>query len=668
MKSTRMVKLQAAFTAGFLKKNIFESYFPFLANIINSLGKVNVASEEVATAFKERYRFDLPLTFIRSILSVGVQKGLFRYDKQYGRYYVVGDDVNRYRFDSAEFDELWGSLKAKFIAFMNSVELDVRNEDIDEILVRCIERHNDRVLSASDDEIVISDDPIEFVWDSFVVDIHNRDDKLYEFVAAVSLCNVIRDAEFFDGDARNKFAGMRIYLDTAIAFSLIGLDEEPRVTLSRFFVKQLQESGCHVLVFDHCKAEMERIVESANYWINRSDYRIDKASTVARIFFEKRLSEEEVVQVLENIEDMLLSYGVKVETSTYLMDENKFQQDEILLQELLEKKYAEAGRIIDDVRKKSVLVDIRSLIFVYRNRRGYVPCHLYDARCLMVTYNMVLNKTASEYSRKICHETIPACISVDIFSSALWLFSPVQICEYKKLQLLSDCYAATNPNKELLKKFVAALEEARRKGVIDEKKFILYKTSSLIRRPLAIAANGSNFTEETAMEIVKRMEDEGRFKTESKINEVKKAASEKLEEQRVAAENELKRVKEAMSRDISDKDMKILQEKARATESELHAQEMERLVDSTNIINQKIIDFIAACLAFIALFPLLTILLGGLLILIDTWKMSWQLSGIQLWWLSGVVAVIVDIFMVACKRVRSILKVPFRKVVQRLFT
>ena len=170
------------------------------------------------------------------------------------------------------------------------------------------------------------------------------------------------------------------------------------------------------------------------------------------------------------------------------------------------------------------------------------------------------------------------------------------------------------------------------------------------------------------MEIVKRMEDEGRFKTESKINEVKKAASEKLEEQRVAAENELKRVKEAMSRDISDKDMKILQEKARATESELHAQEMERLVDSTNIINQKIIDFIAACLAFIALFPLLTILLGGLLILIDTWKMSWQLSGIQLWWLSGVAAVIVDIFMVACKKVRSILKVPFRKVVQRLFT
>ena len=666
MRNTRMVKLQAAFAAGFLGTNLLEAYFPFLANIICSEKMTLIVPVKISESFKRRYGFEIPLTFIRSILSIGVQRGLFQYDKQYGRYYVVRNDIDGYGFDAHEFDSLWERLKLEFCRFACKANLAIPENELDENLLKCIECHNDRVLSSADDEIIKPNDPLEFVWDSFVVEINRKDERLYEFIASVSLCNVIRDAKFFDGDARSKFSGMRIYLDTSIAFSVIGFDEEPRIALARYFVKQLRESGCQVLVFDHCKKEMERIIESANYWIHRSDYSIDKASPIARNFFERKLTEEDVIQILENLEDELGRFGIKVEETAYRTDDDRFQQDEIKLQKILECKYEESGRLLDDIRRESILVDIRSLIFVYRNRRGYSPAHLYDARCLMVTFNMALNKTANEYARNVCRESIPACMSVDIFSTALWFFSPVQMREYKKLQLLSDCYSATNPSKELLAKYVEALEIARQNGEIDDQKFILYKTSTLVRRPLAIVTRGCDFTDETVMEVVKRVEEEARFKHEEEIKMVKEAAQEEVDKQRVSAENELRRTRDEMLRVAKEKDAKIHEEKSRANEYELRALEMERLVSTTARANEKILDVFASILTFIVLFPALSLLLGYLLNLLEVLGIdNSDMSVVRHWMICGTIAFATDILMFMCKKVRDVIKMPIKALIRK---
>lgn len=72
-----IIKLYAAYKAGFLGNNILDTYFSFMANMISEERLAVVEDTVIAAKFKERYTMDLPLPFIRQVLGVGVQNGSF---------------------------------------------------------------------------------------------------------------------------------------------------------------------------------------------------------------------------------------------------------------------------------------------------------------------------------------------------------------------------------------------------------------------------------------------------------------------------------------------------------------------------------------------------------------------------------------------------------------
>ena len=663
----QMVKLYAAFLSGCMEENVFASYFPFLANVLVASGVREVRAEKVREDFENRYGFSLPLSFVRSVLNVGVQKGLIRHDKKHGRYVLSNDGLDKWIFNPDQFNAQWAKLITSFSDYLYEQDIGTLPDEIDAIIAKCIEVYDDEVLPLNGDvSTVDNDDKLRFIWNTFVLRIHTTDSNLYDFVATLYLCNVIKDANFFEGDARSSFAGLKVYLDTPIAFSLIGLDEPPRIELCRYLVKQLKEAGCQVMIFEHCLQEMERIIQSANHWVHSQDYRIDKASRAARYFFDNRKSREEVTIVLESLEDRLSDFGVKVDDFSLRIGEELYREEELRLYEMLKQKYSSRGREIDEHVQKSILVDIRSMIFVLRNRKGFHPNHLYSAGNLLVTLNFALTAVSGEYAA-IKRLGVPACISVDLLSSVLWLHSPVKLANYKKVQLLADCYVATSPSPELLKKYVIALTKARANGVISEKKFIQLKTSSIVRRPLAYVANVDGFNEESLFDVVQRMEDENRFNVNKEVEAAKKKGDAEFQAYKAVVAKQLADVQSRAASQLRLKDEEISKQSVLAISNAQRADEMERLVSSTAAINAKLISIITSVTAFLLLFILIAIPFGFILGRVDFWTKYTPDNRIVNCALRGCVALATEIIMLLVKKVRVLIEYPIRMLIKKIF-
>lgn len=660
----QMVKLYAAFLAGCMEENIFASYFPFLANVVVSSGEREVRAEKVADDFKNRYGFSLPLSFVRSVLNVGVQKGLIWHDKKYGRYVLSNMSSDQWTFDPERFNIKWKRLVSSFFDYWHEDDRGPLPDGIDEIIIKCIEAYDDNVFVQDCVATTSDDDRLRFIWNTFVLKIHESDSDLYDFVAALYLCNVIKDSRFFEGDARSSFSGLKVYIDTPIAFSLIGLDETPRIELCRYLVKQLKEAGCQVLIFDHCLQEMERIIQSANHWVHSPDYCIDKASRAARYFFDNRKTREEVTIVLESLVDNLAGFGVRVDCISARIDEESYREEELRLYEMLKQKYSSRGREIDEHLEKSILVDILSMIFVLRNRKGSHPNHLYSAGSLLVTLNNALTSVSGEYAA-IKKSGVPACISADILSSVLWLHSPVKLANYKKVQLIADCYVATSPSPELLKKYVSALDKARESGVISEKKFIQLKTSSIVRRPLAYIANVDGFNDESLFDVIQRMEDENRFEVSKEVEAVKKQSEMDFQAYKADVAKQLAEVQRNADSQLRLKDVEILKQSTLASENAQKADEMERLVSNTAAINAKLISVLTSITAFMLLFILIVVPLGFTLGNIDLWIQYSPDNRVVNYALRGCIALATDIVMFLVKGVRLTIEFPIRTLFQK---
>ena len=70
-------KYYAAFKAGYLGTNVLDTYFSFVANIILENKYTTIEDASIRNAIMERYDIELPLTFIRQVLSVGVEHNCF---------------------------------------------------------------------------------------------------------------------------------------------------------------------------------------------------------------------------------------------------------------------------------------------------------------------------------------------------------------------------------------------------------------------------------------------------------------------------------------------------------------------------------------------------------------------------------------------------------------
>ena len=498
-----IIKLYAAYKSGFLGNNILDTYFSFMANMISEERLSVVEDTVIAAKFEERYKMELPLPFIRQVLGVGVQNGSFIED--HGKYSVVVNEIAKHCFSKTDFDALWERLIKDFSEYCRAKDIDISSLDINAFVLDILDDADEKILSGEKVDEQAGMLPSEYGWHSFIKEQGQLQTEVYSFVAALSASNITKQALFHAGETATDYSDLHVYLDSPIIFALLGMDDTSRTESYKQLVADMLKARCSVHVLDHNFQEVDSIIARAAGWATNTLYDLRKANNAARFFHDSQMDETEISEFCDNIETKLNELGITVKETAYDVFQDKFQEDEICLFDMVKARYLDRGYELSQEKQDSIRIDVQSIIMIYRERQGQTATRLQNAKHIMLTSNNVIANVSKKYesNKSLQSGHIPACISADLFGAILWLDSPMQLLEYQKKKLLADCYAFLKPDKVMLDKYIQSLDEARNADAIDEKKFLFLRTHKVVLDSLMDITKGdyARFNSNTYLEV-----------------------------------------------------------------------------------------------------------------------------------------------------------------------
>lgn len=514
-----IIKLYAAYKAGYLGNNILDTYFSFIANMISEERLTVVEDSVIADKFKERYTMELPLPFIRQVLGCGVQNGSLIED--HGKYSVVINELVKYRFHETDFNKLWDRLIKGFSEYCQLNDIDISSLDINAFVLDILDDADEKILSGEKVDKQDSMAPPEYGWHSFIKEQGELQTELYSFVAALSASNITKQALFYAGETTMDYSDLHIYLDSPIVFALLGMDDVSRTESYKQLVTDMLRAKCSVHVLDHNFHEVDGIITRAAGWATNTSYDLRKANNAARFFHDSQMDETEISEFCDNLETKLNGLGVTVKKTSYDVFQDKFQEDETCLFDMVKDRYTGHGYELSLEKQDSIRVDVRSIIMVYRERQGQTATRLQNAKHIMLTSNNAIANVSKKYesSRSTQSGHIPACISADLFGAILWLNSPMRLLKYQKKKLLADCYAFLKPDSVMLDKYIRSLDEARNADAIDEKKFLFLRTHKVVLDSLMDITKGdyARFNSNTYLEVYENIQEKAQKKYKDEV-------------------------------------------------------------------------------------------------------------------------------------------------------
>lgn len=96
----------------------------------------------IASKLNKRYTMELPLSFIRQVLGVGVQNGSFIED--HGKYSVVVNELAKYRFSESDFNALWERLINEFTTYCQARDIDTSSLDVGEFVLDILDEADEK--------------------------------------------------------------------------------------------------------------------------------------------------------------------------------------------------------------------------------------------------------------------------------------------------------------------------------------------------------------------------------------------------------------------------------------------------------------------------------------------------------------------------------------------
>lgn len=562
-----IIKLYAAYKSGFLGNNILDTYFSFMANMISEERLSVVEDTVIAAKFEERYTMELPLPFIRQVLGVGVQNGSFIED--HGKYSVVINEIAKHCFSKTDFDALWDRLIKDFSEYCRAKDIDISSLDINAFVLDILDDADEKILSGEKVDEQAGMLPSEYGWHSFIKEQGQLQTEVYSFVAALSASNITKQALFHAGETAADYSDLHVYLDSPIIFALLGMDDTSRTESYKQLVADMLKARCSVHVLDHNFQEVDSIIARAAGWATNTLYDLRKANNAARFFHDSQMDETEISEFCDNIETKLNELGITVKETAYDVFQDKFQEDEICLFDMVKARYLDRGYELSQEKQDSIRIDVQSIIMIYRERQGQTATRLQNAKHIMLTSNNAIANVSKKYesNKSLQSGHIPACISADLFGAILWLDSPMQLLEYQKKKLLADCYAFLKPDKVMLDKYIQSLDEARNADAIDEKKFLFLRTHKVVLDSLMDITKGdyARFNSNTYLEVyddiqeksLKKYKDEAaaHAQTQEAFKNLERSSTDEIEalKTRISAmeENDKKRQEDDFNKKVS---------------------------------------------------------------------------------------------------------------------
>ena len=294
------------------------------------------------------------------------------------------------------------------------------------------------------------------------------------------------------------FRNVTFYLDTPLLVQILGSDGEPRQTAVRELITLVNNLEGKMATFAHSMDELERVLMGAASYLEAPDAR-------GAIVIEAKRSgttRSDLLLLASSIDEKITGAGIEVEiTPAYI---EAFQIDEAAFQLILEDE-------VSYYNPRAREYDINSVRSIYAIRGGNAAPSLERARATFVTSNTGFARAAWDYGQQFdVSRNVSSVITDFTLANIAWLKAPIGASTVPITQLLAFSYAALEPSRELLGRYLREIDRLEKLGTITERDHQLLRSSPSVYSELmhSTLGNESSLTQETVQETLERVSGE----------------------------------------------------------------------------------------------------------------------------------------------------------------
>ena len=357
----------------------------------------------------------------------------------------------------------------------------------------------------------------------YVLALQNTDPERFESFLVVVKGHMLANALLCPDlqNAPKSYKGVTFYLDTPLLLRQLGLKGEPKQAAVNSLVALLLKLGATVATFSHLRDELEGVITGSAQYIESLDGRGDIVMDARR----SGTTRSDLLVLAGQIDDKLKDARIDVlSTPQYNKD---FQIDETAFEKALGDEHV----LYLNPRAKEH--DVNSVRSIYVLRASISPTIVERSKATLVTSNAGFSRAAFQYGQR--HEAsreVSSVITDFSLANMAWLKAPLGAPAVPMTELLAFSYAALQPSKELLEKYLSEIENLEKQGKITERDHQLLRSSQLAQAELMNLTLGEEdaLTEQTVTETLKRVTEEIK-KEESNKHRMERAAHQETQEQ-----------------------------------------------------------------------------------------------------------------------------------------
>jgi hypothetical protein len=310
-------------------------------------------------------------------------------------------------------------------------------------------------------------------------------DYLEEVVQASMLANVIYLQDL--ASWKPSLDRLVAFLDTTVAFRLLGLTDEEVSEAARQMVDLLAEFKVPVRIFEHTLAEIVGVLRGVQSNLradNRGQTDLDRLSHQGQEALVHALrcgwGPADVEEVIVDLKRRLARQNIAVAATP--RPDPRLSLNESRLDEIL-------TRLGFTPNQRAFDSQSLSAIHTVREGRGFTE--LGQARAIFITSNDRLVKAARLWFEEQGHGSIvPQCTTETSFTTQLWLRRPEGRPDIAHKFLVAESFAALNPSPELWGRYLDRIAQRREREEITEQQVKALVFSTEAKEGLVEVAHG----------------------------------------------------------------------------------------------------------------------------------------------------------------------------------
>jgi hypothetical protein len=470
------------------KTDYIDNFIPLVANLLSEKKYNEIDLALFQLDFKKRYGLDIPKNALITIFNRAKTKKIVKRD--HGKFVFNSDYSGKEikNIESSEIERKFNKVVKSIIEFATKEhELIVNEDDIEKALLSFLKQHDLDILFAAKDHSVLpkvkSTKKLKYLISSFTLHAAQQEPDLFKFLSDISIGHALSGAILYS--ELNSFSGklknLNIYFDTPLLLGLLGFNGEFKKSSIEELIKILNEEKANLFILETTRGELDKILGDCHVWLEKGIYDLEKATRVLRHCHREEISASDLEQKILAIDSIFKSNNIISTSVPSHVENTQFQIDEVDLKKTIKNIYSSAFKNYDKSdysREGTINRDVKVLSGMYRFRQGSKPRTLKDSKDIFITSNTALAFASRVFETKEngTHFTIPTCLTDVFLGTVIWMQSPQKIENLNTKKFIADCFSATQPNSDLIKKYIQEVEKLKDQKKINNDEYYILRT------------------------------------------------------------------------------------------------------------------------------------------------------------------------------------------------